>query len=420
MAATFDPAANSAAPRACTTCTVVIPATCHVCIACGSQQPVRRKWRQKRRANSRQTVAVVVQLIHVLSSGKHLVLVTLQHQARGRMPVPADATTCVDPEAAPDEPFGALSSVTVVGETVRLPQVGQESVASAHASSGAALETATKLSDSAIVAELKDPPARGIPVSLGQLILMRRSEAGLPTAGPLEGECPICMSDLADEASVYLFPGCAHVHCTECMMALVRDAVLSNSLHRLACCFSDDCTSLMPTADVKLLVELANDATLRERFLALLADSVPTAMGATITCPNCTRRSILEDGSPKVDCRGCSQQFCRHCPGNPVWHDGSTCKQFQSWMRNSHPADAALEAMLNDVKSRIKSCPKCRSPIFKPLRANGGGDNHIRCCCGCDFCFLCGAAFSMPFYQAHYNEEGPCKGKLYWDDPESV
>lgn len=348
--------------------------------------------------------------------------VRLQHHGYGSGAGTADAMAGVDPESVPDELLGTLSPATLVSEIVRLRRLlhfAQESVTATHASSVAAHAEAKRLSDLAIVAELKDSLARGIPIPLDQLMFLRRSEAGLPATGPLEGECPICMSDLADEDSVYLFPECSHAMCTACAVGQVAEAVKSNCLQKLACQY-EDCPTELPTADIKLLVEMADDATLWEKFHTFSVDSFLAANGNTVTCPKCNLQFIVEHQSPQIDCPGCSKQFCGHCPGTPDWHDGSTCEQFQTWKRENGQADDAFEALLKDAKSRIKPCPKCRAPVFKPLRTNGGACNYMSCRCGNHFCFLCGAGPLEASHQAHFEREGPCKGKLFWDDPASV
>jgi hypothetical protein len=328
----------------------------------------------------------------------------------------------IDPSSVPDDLLTTLSKAALVEEIVRLRALlrhAHYSTVAAHATSARARDDALALSTSAIAADLRAAHASGTPLPLEPLMFMRRVDAGLPESGPLAGECCLCQGDLADEDSVYVMPTCAHAMCTQCVAEQVVTGVQSNSMSELACPHIG-CSSPIPQSEVRLLLEQAGQVGLWDKYCHFSVETYLMGTGNASVCPKCEIQFIVEHNSPEVECPHCKVKFCGHCPGKPDWHAGSNCEQYQTWKRENGQADEAFETMLSDAKSRIKPCPKCHAPVFKPARTDGGACNYMTCRCGNKFCFLCLAGPLEASHHAHFALPGPCKDKLFYDDPASI
>ena len=100
-------------------------------------------------------------------------------------------------------------------------------------------------------------------------------------------------------------------------------------------------------------------------------------------------------------------QWCLQC--DVIWHKGSTCAQYQEWKQNNANGDAEVERLVREMGWR--RCPGCQNGVERVA-----GCNAMKCRCGAGFCYLCG--FNAPGGDAHghFNEPGPCHGKV-WANP---
>ncbi len=97
-------------------------------------------------------------------------------------------------------------------------------------------------------------------------------------------------------------------------------------------------------------------------------------------------------------------QWCLQC--DVIWHKDTTCEKYQEWKRNNDNADAEVDRLVQQMG--WKRCPGCGNGVERVA-----GCNAMKCRCGVGFCYLC--AFRAPKGDAHghFNEPGPCHGKVW-------
>jgi len=253
-------------------------------------------------------------------------------------------------------------------------------------------------------------------------------ELGLDATDLVDGGCPVCYGELDLEHGCVL-PGCGHAVCLDCVKGQVVECVQGEDIRGLVCP-EDGCASRIPYSDVMDVLagpEHASDREKYKRFSMMKYERFSVSgflaeVGNSVTCPfdGCQVAFIVEHGSARVDCPHCKKSFCNHCPGHPKWHADSTCEKYQDWVREDGKGDSEFEKLLKSKAGRIKPCPKCKTPIWKPPRTDGGACNWLRCRCRHTFCFLCLKGPLGDDHYAHFKEEGPCKGHLFYDAPDTL
>ncbi|GFR46017.1 hypothetical protein Agub_g7496 [Astrephomene gubernaculifera] len=191
--------------------------------------------------------------------------------------------------------------------------------------------------------------------------------------------------------------GCGHYFCTACMTEYVRSAVRERK------------TSVMcPMASGRAVGGLCRMTLSRDAVMALLKDhpadrqryeeseaSSLISASARIYCPHADCSCPLEladladvpPDQPAV-CPACWRAFCPRCR-TTGWHQSYTCEEHQQLppQLQSRPAEEA--ASLTLIRTRAwQPCPDCHMMVER-----SEGCNHMRCRCGAEFCYACGALY---------------------------
>ncbi|KAG2454886.1 hypothetical protein HYH02_000717 [Chlamydomonas schloesseri] len=112
-----------------------------------------------------------------------------------------------------------------------------------------------------------------------------------------------------------------------------------------------------------------------------------------------------------MSCPSCRRAFCVRCR-IPGWHKGYTCAQFQALPAHLRSAEDAAMLVLSS-QHRWKQCPQCQLMVDR-----SEGCNHMKCRCGCDFCYACGKKYKNNNPTADNVHGTPaCECKLF-DVPE--
>lgn len=225
-----------------------------------------------------------------------------------------------------------------------------------------------------ILDQLLEAQRQGSKLSVGHINFIRLMEAGKNPdleAGD-ELACSVCMDELALDTA-FVVSKCAHIFCFACMRGHVVTQVNSHSLKDLVC-MEDGCASELQYCDVVNVLDGAEHAAVLAKYEQFAVEDHLATDPRAVRCPKveCQAMMIKETDVPRAKCATCGHEWCTACPSSPEWHDGSTCEQYQQWLRENGRADEAMAEMLADRKQRIKPCPSCSRPTFKPPRTQGG------------------------------------------------
>ena len=197
-----------------------------------------------------------------------------------------------------------------------------------------------------------------------------------------EPRCQICMEDLVDiQQEDLMSMSCDHKFCRDCWRQFVEhafnNAVLTDEYLQTTCPIPD-CNQVVTEMEIEqvaphLLPEYQN------RMLHSFVDGNRETMRWCVG-PDCKDQVAVQcrwglfprrqnnDNVSVAVCGDCQTQFCFRCGQAP--HDDH--------------CEADREPLPVDKNKPVKNCPKCNIRIEK-----NGGCNHMRCKCGCHFCWIC-------------------------------
>jgi E3 ubiquitin-protein ligase RNF14 len=238
--------------------------------------------------------------------------------------------------------------------------------------------------------------------------------------------CGVCLQDVAGSRAVQL-GACGHIFCRACISGLCH-AQISDGSVQYVCCPSLDCRVNLLPSDVKPLVTQE----MYERFEHFTLQRALEAMADLCWCPRCDGAVLKEDHDNLAQCAECHFSFCTLCragwhPGVCVRADNGTLKSVreqltllkskgslltpkeQDKVRQLEQLVASIQSeqviRASVVNGNAKSCPRCRTTIFK-----AGGCNKMTCRkCGAFFCWLCDR--EIQGYE-HF-QTGACAGQLF-------
>ena len=235
--------------------------------------------------------------------------------------------------------------------------------------------------------------------------------------------CGICAEDKRATAFRQASSGCEHepTTCADCLSRHVREEIQGKRKATALICPAANCNQPLADSDISqvsktLLQEYDTNRTVaylqsqpefRYRTLQVIMfkclhvapakdDQICSVVATSIDCPNlvpmCRWCAHPDCGSGQlVDqvnendimfCAQCNRKTC--CTHRTVYHDGSTCQQYDSQLKASSDA-AALTARYMASTDNCKPCPRCGVAIDK----NGGCD-HMTCrMCRHEFCWRC-------------------------------
>ncbi|KAK2447157.1 E3 ubiquitin-protein ligase RNF144A [Trifolium repens] len=195
--------------------------------------------------------------------------------------------------------------------------------------------------------------------------------------------CEICMNTKTMSDAFHI-NGCHHAYCSDCVAMYISSKIEENITNIVCpvpgCSGSlevDFCRSILP-AEVferwgNALCEISIDVS--QKFFCPFAD--------------CSAL-LINDGTETVknsECPNCKRMFCVQC--KVPWHIGIKCSEFKKLnVGERGREDVMLMKLAKDNKWR--RCPKCRFYVAK-----SEGCRHMKCRCGCRFCYKCGGANSL-------------------------
>lgn len=190
-------------------------------------------------------------------------------------------------------------------------------------------------------------------------------------------ECGCCYSEYPFEQLVQCTE--AHLFCKQCLQRYAEQTLFGDGRTTLKCMntMGDPCPgvfteSMLRASLPEKVLEKFSEAQTRDSLKAAHIDDL-------VTCSHCQcQASMAQDAGKIMHCPQCRKDTCRECGEeahiplkcNEVEKKGATAKRLQ------------VEEALSDT--RIRKCPKCRTPFFKV-----DGCNKMTCPCGVNICYLC-------------------------------
>ncbi|GMH36213.1 hypothetical protein BSKO_04081 [Bryopsis sp. KO-2023] len=197
-------------------------------------------------------------------------------------------------------------------------------------------------------------------------------------------ECKICLEKV-DEDSTYGIKSCSHAFCMACLEQHVKHSVSSRKFPVV--CPWPECTKNMLDTEC---INLLDSEDMTRKFLEMKTElSIPEKDRLYCPNPRCSTLLIVEEVNRNfpVDCPGCSNLICVRCKA--MWHHGLTCNQYKRLPHEMRvPEDKSLFTLAK--RKQWRQCKKCQRMIELSL-----GCHHITCFCGHEFCYVCGAKWSL-------------------------
>lgn len=112
----------------------------------------------------------------------------------------------------------------------------------------------------------------------------------------------------------------------------------------------------------------------------------PSSREKAIKCPNAECKLIFvidkeEKYYTSHTCERCKMRFCIGGCKQP--HDGFTCENYRTWLRENDEADIRFEVLMK--KEQWRKCPKCGIAVERIKDCP-----HMTCgICKMQFCYLC-------------------------------
>ncbi|KAJ0249309.1 RING/U-box superfamily protein [Hirschfeldia incana] len=208
-------------------------------------------------------------------------------------------------------------------------------------------------------------------------------------AEPFKTLCMICMDEKSPSD---IFRGsCTHYYCTECTVRYVTTKIEENIA--MIKCPDVECTRLLEPNSCRGIIP----GDVFERWDKALCESLILSSDK-VYCPfeDCSAMMVVDDDDQgggevaETECPSCHRLFCARC--KVKWHAGIRCEEFQrvgntGKKKNSDEEDAMLIQMAKNKQWR--RCPSCKFYVEKI-----DGCVHMRCRCGFNFCYRCGAPWS--------------------------
>ncbi|KAG2491448.1 hypothetical protein HYH03_010234 [Edaphochlamys debaryana] len=259
------------------------------------------------------------------------------------------------------------------------------------------------------------PPSTSAPANHGAGAAGPSSSAASsanPAAAPPvpTTECMICLDRFPDHeltcagaegaSSSSAAPGCGHYMCGGCLTAYVL-SVVRERRHPVPCPLAAGggrgrAAGCKLRLSRDMVVEALQDHPKEWQAFCFLEVESSIQPHLRCYCPHkdCSapleRPDEEEDGELPADapiaCPACNRMFCLRC-NIPGWHKGYTCAQFQALPPHLRSAEDAATLALA-AKHSWKKCPSCQEVVER-----SEGCKHMKCRCGADFCYGCGALY---------------------------
>lgn len=209
-------------------------------------------------------------------------------------------------------------------------------------------------------------------------------------------ECGCCYSEYPFEQLVQCTE--AHLFCKQCLQRYAEQTLFGDGRTTLKCMntMGDPCPgvfteSMLRASLPEKVLEKFSEAQTRDILKAAQIDDL-------VTCFHCQyQASMASDAGKIMHCPQCRKDTCRDCGEeghiplkcSEVEKKGDTAKRLQ------------VEEALSDT--RIRKCPKCKTPFFKV-----DGCNKMTCPCGINICYTCRKDITKEGYK-HFCQVPHCK-----------
>ena len=196
-------------------------------------------------------------------------------------------------------------------------------------------------------------------------------------------QCEICEEFLSQKEIKENILPCKHFFCTDCYLNNLKEQITKNNVYSIKC-MKHECKEEL---DVKFIGKILKENNeLYEKYLKFKKRNEISKNPDLIPCPsaNCESYAQKEDNNQFVKCQK-GHKFCSICKDK--WHKGKTCNIEE------------INAIIEDY--HLKNCPSCGELTEKAM-----GCNHMKCKCGCNWCWFCKKAFKDE--NEHYGINGPC------------
>lgn len=191
--------------------------------------------------------------------------------------------------------------------------------------------------------------------------------------------CEIC-AELKPSKESFPIKGCTHSYCSDCIHKYVASK-LQDNITQIQCPVSGCAGLLEPEHCRSILPPQVFD-----RWGDALCEAVILS-AHKFYCPykDCSALLINDTGMiiTLSECPICRRYFCAQC--NVPWHLGIECGEFQSLNKDERENEDIMLMQLAKFNKWMR-CPKCRFYVEKSQ-----GCMFMRCRCGYNFCYNCGA-----------------------------
>ncbi|KEH34170.1 zinc finger, C3HC4 type (RING finger) protein [Medicago truncatula] len=192
--------------------------------------------------------------------------------------------------------------------------------------------------------------------------------------------CGICF-DSVTVSKMFTTSSCNHPFCTNCISMYV-DVQRKENVVKLNCP-NPDCSVELKPEHVESIIP---KQVIVEWESAIYESSI--AMMQKMYCPyeNCSLLLVNDEVEvvTSCECPSCHRLFCAQC--KVPWHTNMNCQEFQEWKDNQDEEQLERKFLELANSEKWQRCPKCSMHVQR-----NGGCEHMRCRCGCNFCYNCGS-----------------------------
>ncbi|KAL3131227.1 hypothetical protein ABBQ38_000525 [Trebouxia sp. C0009 RCD-2024] len=220
---------------------------------------------------------------------------------------------------------------------------------------------------------------------------------------PSTESCTICLEDVP-QTNIHVIGGCLHRFCTTCLQTHIHSKLEDRQFP--IPCPHPSCTTAITTDECDMTLRSSQD---RQLLAQLAAEaSIPEACKFYCPYPTCSSLMVAEQTGPNTsaECPACHRLLCLWCrtPCTPAKHvekPRKASKQARSHGSSSHSSsssqqDQQQQAAKTDDGSLMQLAKQCRwrqCQRCKHMIELAHGCNHMKCRCGAEFCYQCGAEY---------------------------
>ncbi|XP_019253784.1 PREDICTED: probable E3 ubiquitin-protein ligase RNF217 [Nicotiana attenuata] len=195
--------------------------------------------------------------------------------------------------------------------------------------------------------------------------------------------CEICAYDKS-ASEMFKIMGCTHSYCKQCMANYIAKKLQEN-ISQISCPVSG-CNRLLEPYYCRSI--LPNDVF--DKWGDALCESM-ILESEKFYCPFKDCSALLIDESKgeiwvtitQCECPECKRLFCAKC--KVPWHSEILCEEFEKLNKDERERED-IQLMQLAKSKEWQRCPNCRIYVGRSQ-----GCAQMKCRCGCDFCYKCGA-----------------------------